>query len=75
MSNHQTVIVYRNPVEAEMWEFWGPYIPYLAMGAIFLIVGFLLVYWIFSMINKSARNKRYNSSHYDSAEYNTLADL
>jgi len=72
---NQTIIVYRNPMEEQMWEFWSPIIPYLAGAAVVLIVGYLVVMGVLYMIAKSSKRKRYNSSHYDSAEYNTLADL
>ena len=39
----QTVIVYRNPLEQEMWEFWTPYIPYIA-GVALLAVIVIVIY-------------------------------
>ena len=49
----QTVIVYHSRLEQETSEFWAPYIPYLAMAALVVVLGVILYNLIFN------RGRRY----------------
>jgi hypothetical protein len=50
---HQSIIVYRNPVEAAIWDGILPALPYLAMIALAIIVPVVLWTVIKSFLPKS----------------------
>lgn len=75
---NQTIIVYRNPLEAMIWDAIIPAIPYLAMIALIIIVPIVLWTVIKAFIPKRQNFTPYQFGQYGGLDANktkSLADL
>ena len=75
---HQSIIVYRNPLEAAIWDGIMPALPYLAMIALAIIVPVVVWTVIKAFIPKRRNYTPYQFGQYGGLDANktkSLADL